>query len=234
MKYKSAAISLTYIKNGESSIISKILTKEMGLQTFFVKGVRSKKSKKKLSLFEPLKLLHIDASFDKKKPFQYLSDINLASNFNNQSNKMYNHFVSFFIAEVTSKVTQENEQNKMLFNFVWETTNKLYRSKEKDPNFPLIYLIELTKYLGFYPSNTKLKNSFFELEEGCFAEKRAPAKTYLNKQQSMYLKSLLKNDDVLIPKKEKSQLLKELMLYYKLHHYNLDRVTSHTIIEELK
>lgn len=69
MKYKSAAISLTYIKNGESSIISKILTKEMGLQTFFVKGVRSKNSKKKLSLFEPLKLLHIDASFDKKNPF---------------------------------------------------------------------------------------------------------------------------------------------------------------------
>ena len=83
---------------------------------------------------------------------------------------MYNHFVSFFIAEVTSKVTQENEQNKMLFNFVCqETTNKIYRSKEKDPNFHYIYLIELTKYLGFYPSNTKLKNSFFELEEGCFA-----------------------------------------------------------------
>ena len=74
---------------------------------------------------------------------------------------MYNHFVSFFIAEVTSKVTQENEQNKNAFNFVWETTNKIYRSKEKDPNFPLIYLIELTKYLGFLPFQYKTEKLIF-------------------------------------------------------------------------
>ena len=47
MKYKSLAIALTYIKQGETSIISKILTKEKGLQTFIIKGVRSKNSKKK-------------------------------------------------------------------------------------------------------------------------------------------------------------------------------------------
>ena len=43
MKYKSQAISLTYIKNGDSSIISKILTKEKGLQAFIVKGGSQKK-----------------------------------------------------------------------------------------------------------------------------------------------------------------------------------------------
>ena len=46
MKYKSRAISLTYIKHGGSSIISKIFTEEKGLQTFFIKGARSKNSKK--------------------------------------------------------------------------------------------------------------------------------------------------------------------------------------------
>ena len=53
MKYKSPAIALTYIKQGESSIICKVLTLEKGLQTFIVKGVRLKKSKIKLSFFEP-------------------------------------------------------------------------------------------------------------------------------------------------------------------------------------
>ena len=47
MKYKSRAISLTYIKHGNTSIISKIFTEEKGLQTFIIKGVRSKNSKKK-------------------------------------------------------------------------------------------------------------------------------------------------------------------------------------------
>ena len=42
MKYKSRAIPLHYVKLGESSIIAKILTEEIGLQSFIVKGVRKK------------------------------------------------------------------------------------------------------------------------------------------------------------------------------------------------
>ena len=51
MKYKSRAIALSYLKQGESSIIAKIFTEEKGLQSFIVKGVRAKKSKKKLGFF---------------------------------------------------------------------------------------------------------------------------------------------------------------------------------------
>ena len=89
MKYKSQAISLTYIKNGDSSIISKILTKEKGLQAFIVKGVRSKKSKKKLSYFEPLRLLNIDADFNPRKSLQYLEDATIAVNFDNMNCLLY-------------------------------------------------------------------------------------------------------------------------------------------------
>ena len=234
MKYKSPAISLTYIKHGESSIISKIFTKEKGLQTFIIKGVRSKKSKKKISYFEPLKLLNIDASFNEKKSLQYLGDINIAANLDNKKNKLYTHFIAFFVAEVTSKVLQENEQNTMLFDFVWNTANSLYSSEEKNLNFPIKYLLDLSQFLGFYPSEVDIKKAFFELEEGRFSDKINPQKTYLDKDQSIYLKALLNNDELVIPKEEKSSLLKELMRYYKLHHYNLDSITSHLVIEALK
>ncbi len=234
MKYKSPAISLTYIKHGESSIISKIFTKEKGLQTFIIKGVRSKKSKKKISYFEPLKLLNIDAIFNEKKSLQYLGDVNIAANADNKKNKLYTHFIAFFVAEVTSKVLQENEQNTMLFDFVWNTGNSLYNSKEKDLNFPVKYLLNLSHFLGFYPSMLDIQKPFFELEEGRFSDKINPQKTYLDKDQSIYLKALLKNDKLVMPKEKKSRLLKSLILYYKLHHYNLDNITSHLVIEELK
>ena len=47
MKYESKAIVLNYIKHGETSIITKVFTREFGVQSFIVKGVRSKKSRKK-------------------------------------------------------------------------------------------------------------------------------------------------------------------------------------------
>ncbi len=78
MRYKSRAIALNYIKHGEGSIISKMLTEEKGLQSFIIKGVRSKGAKKRLNLFEPLQLSNINATFLAKKNLQQLIDINLA------------------------------------------------------------------------------------------------------------------------------------------------------------
>tara|TARA_B100001142_G_C14343369_1_gene658890 strand:+ start:183 stop:890 length:708 start_codon:yes stop_codon:yes gene_type:complete len=234
MKYSSRGIALTYIKQGESSIISKIFTEEKGLQAFIVKSVRSKKSKKKLSYFEPLKLLNINASFNSKKSLQYLEDIVIANTIDDPSNKIKKTFIAFFIAEITSRVLQENEQNKALFNFIWETTSTLYKTKKIDPNFALKYLVDLSLFLGFYPSKITINNPFFDLENGDFSKKINAKKMFLDKEKSTYLKMLLNKQEVIIPQDQKTSLLKGLLTYYKLHHYNLDTITSHLVIESLR
>ena len=233
MKYKSRAIALTYIKHGESSIISRIFTEEKGLQSFIVKGVRSKKTKKKISYFEPLRLLNINAKFNEKNSLQYLEDVSIIEGFGLTKNKMHKNFIAFFIAEIGSKVLQENDPNKMLFEFIWETSASLYRAKNISSNFALKYLLNLSRFLGFYPSKTEITKPFFDLENGCFSEEKAVSKIIIGKQRSVYLKALINNQPITIPKNEKSKLLKDLLCYYKLHHYNLDGITSHVIIESL-
>ena len=234
MKYKSPAIALTYIKQGESSIICKVLTLEKGLQTFIVKGVRLKKSKIKLSFFEPLKLLNIDANFNAKKSLQYLVDVSIAVKIDATKKSIYNGFVSTFIAEINSKILQENEKNDTLFSYIWDSAVKLNSTKKTDLNFALKYLIGLSRPLGFFPSTSEIKNPFFELENGTFIQNTTNSKTYLNNKKSNYLKALLKDEKILIPQKEKTELLKDLLYYYKIHHYNLDSVTSHLIFETLR
>ena len=234
MKYKSPAITLTYIKHGESSIICKILTLEKGLQTFIVKGVRSKKPKIKLSFFEPLRLLNIDGNFNAKKSLQYLVDVSIAAKFETTKKNIYNSFISAFIAEITSKILQENEKNDALFSYIWKSAVKLNAAEKADLNFAIKYLIDLCKPLGISPSTSEIKNPFFELESGTFIQNITASKTYLNNKKSEYLKALLNDEKILIPQKEKSELLKDLLYYYKLHHYNLDSVKSHLIFENLR
>mgnify|MGYP001158148496 CR=1 FL=1 len=234
MKYKSRGIPLTYIRHGESSIISKIFTEEKGLQTFIIKAVRSKKSKKKLSYFEPLKLLNINANFNAKQSLQYLGEVNVAANFDDTKNKIYKRFIGFFIAEVCSKVLQEGEKSTDLFNFMWKTTTKLYTLKNINHNFSLRYLLDLSGQLGFYPSLANKKNAFFELESGEFLNTYSTVKPSLTMKQSAYLRALIEKKEVAIPQIERLELLKELLYYYKLHHYNLDGVTSHLVIESFR
>ena len=234
MKYKSKAIALSYLKQGESSIIAKIFTEEKGLQSFIVKGVRAKKAKKKLVLFQPLQLISINATHLPKNSLQYISEIALEHSQINDGIDMKKNFLSIFVAEVISKVLLETEKDKALFKFIWELKINLNSLEEINPNFPLIFLIRLSEYLGFLPSKEQKNGAYFNMELGGFTNKKQQPNYYVEKDNSVYLRELLENKDINLPYKNRNQILLHLIQYYKLQHHELKNMTSHLIIESLR
>jgi DNA repair protein RecO (recombination protein O) len=234
MKYKSRAIALSYLKQGESSIIAKIFTEEKGLQSFIVKGVRAKKAKKKLGLFQPLQLLNINATHITKNSLQYISEISIAHNQVSDGIDMKKNFISIFVAEVISKVLLETEKDKALFKFIWELKNNLSNIEKINPNFPLIFLIGLSEQLGFLPSKDQIDGDYFNLEFGEFTNNQQQLNHFIKKDNSYYLRKLLENKDINIPYKNRNEILLHLIQYYKLQHHELKNMTSHLIIESLR
>ena len=234
MKYKSRAITLNYLKHGESSIIAKIFTEEKGLQSFIVKGVRAKNAKKKLGLFQPLQLLNINASHFPKKNLQYINEIGLEHNQIDDKIDMKKKFIFIFIAEVVSKVLLETEKDKSLFKFIWELKKTINNLKKISPNFPLIFLISLSEYLGFSPSKDEVNGEYFNMELGGFANNKQQLNYYIEKENSLHLRGLLENKDIDIPYKNRNKILLQLIEYYKLQHHELKNMTSHLIIESLR
>ena len=234
MKYKSRAIALSYLKQGESSIIAKIFTEEKGLQSFIIKGVRAKKAKKKLGLFQPLQLLSINATHLPKNSLQYISEIALENTQISDGIHMKKNFLSIFIAEVISKVLLETETDKALFKFIWELKIDLNSLEKINPNFPLIFLIRLSEYLGFSPSKEEVNGVYFNMELGQFTNNQQQLSYYVEKDNTIYLRELLENKDINIPYQNRNQILLHLIQYYKLQHHELKNMTSHLIIESLR
>jgi DNA repair protein RecO (recombination protein O) len=234
MKYKSRAIALSYLKQGESSIIAKIFTEEKGLQSFIVKGVRAQKAKKKLGLFQPLQLLNINATHITKNSLQYISEITIAHNQVSDGIDMKKNFISIFVAEVISKVLLETEKDKELFKFIWELKNNLSNFEKINPNFSLIFLIGLSEQLGFLPSKDQIDGDYFNLEFGEFTNNQQQLNHFIKKDNSYYLRKLLENKDINIPYKNRNEILLHLIQYYKLQHHELKKMTSHLIIESLR
>ena len=56
MLNKTSGIILYTTKYADTSLIAKIYTSDFGLQSYIINGVRSKKSKSKATLFQPLSL----------------------------------------------------------------------------------------------------------------------------------------------------------------------------------
>ncbi|MBT3418634.1 MAG: DNA repair protein RecO [Flavobacteriales bacterium] len=225
-------IVLHYYKYSENSVIAKIFTEKFGLQSYIIKGIRNKNSKQKLSILQPLTLLQLEVSNNQKRSIQYIKEFKNFSPLTSIINSMNKRFITMFMAEVLLKVLVEKEEEKNIFNFVWVKINDLDSEKEVSNNYPIIFLLCLSKYLGFYPSKENINSTYFNLESGEFSENEEFHS--INGVLKKYFSSLILNDNINIPYSARSGILKTLISYYNLHHYNLNNLKSHEIIESLR
>ena len=132
------AISLKYYKYSESSVVAKLFTESQGMQSYIIKGLRSKKSKKSLNLLNPLNILQIEVSNNPKMKIQYVKDIQNKIPLTGIYTNMKKKFVSMFISEILMKVLVEKEKELIMYKFIEKTILDLNESANLNSNYPII------------------------------------------------------------------------------------------------
>lgn len=155
MLHKTKGIVLSYIRYKETSIICKIFTRELGLKSYLVNGVRSQKSKSNIALYQPMNVLDMVVYNKDNSGLQRISEVKL-----HQANQLipfdFNRTgLAMFMTEVISKSIFENYQNESLFDFLEESIFKLDHKETSLLHFPLVFLIENARFLGFAPESAE-------------------------------------------------------------------------------
>ena len=132
-----------------------------------------------------------------------------------------------FISEVLMRVLMEKETSKHLYNFTKKTIFYLNKTEELNKNFVLVFLLKITEYLGFHPNK-----DYFDLESEGFANHHPFYN--IRGENKNYLSSLLQNESVKIPYKNRKELILSLQKYFSLHHYNIENLKSYEVIESLR
>ena len=231
MNYESRAIALLNHKYGEGAVIAKVFTEEYGLKSFSVKRNKSKKSKNKILLLDKMNLLTINAKNNSKKEIQYLSEINLAYAYQNTSLK--NKLIRLFIAEVLSKALIDSERNINLFQFIWNTNTQIDNLENANNSFCIIFLIQLSEFLGISPSTENIDLPYFNLNSGNFTNIKNKNEEIIKGEIINYFKRLIIKENVIIPYQSRQELIKILFRYYSIHHINLSNIKSYEVIESL-
>ena len=231
MNYESRAIALLNHKYGEGAVIAKVFTEEYGLKSFSVKRNKSKKSKNKILLLDKMNLLTINAKNNSKKEIQYLSEINLAYAYQNTSLK--NKLIRLFIAEVLSKALIDSEKNINLFQFIWNTNTQIDNLENVNNNFCIIFLIQLSEFLGISPSTENIDLPYFNLNSGNFTNIKNKNEEIIKGEVVNYFKRLIIKENVIVPYQSRQELIKILFRYYSIHHINLSNIKSYEVIESL-
>jgi DNA repair protein RecO (recombination protein O) len=236
MLVKTKAIALNYIKYSDSSIIARIYTREYGLLSFMVRGVRKRKSRFPASFFQAFTILDLDISYKPKSNLQSIRELALSSRTDQLHSDIAKSTIALFLAEVLHKTLEEEEQDEKLFDFLTLSIEFLNSVEDSFANFHLIFLLQLSKYLGFYP-HSELSKKFFNMESGNF-ENRPVHEHFLDESQSDLLKALmqtsyLERKQLQISAADRRILLNKLLEYYRLHLPGIGKISSLEILESV-
>jgi DNA repair protein RecO (recombination protein O) len=233
---KTKAIVLTSLKYGDADLIVKCLTEE-GVKSYMLRRIFSGKSKKlKPGYFLPLSQLEISANHNNKGNLNSISEIRISCLYQTIAVDIYKQSIALFLAEVLAYALKEEEKNPNLFEYI-ETALKWLDSHDEFSNFHLVFLLELTKYLGFYPDVKNTGVTYFDLEEGSFTNSK-PRRNYVSGQELMFIKSLIgiKFDDMVGLKwssQNRHSILDVLLVYYEFHLPGFKKPRSLKVLKEV-
>jgi DNA repair protein RecO (recombination protein O) len=239
MLTKTQAIVLHSLKYGETRLIVDMFTRSQGRQSFIVSIPKSVKGKIKKQLFQPLTLLEIEYDLRPKLQLQKLSDVRLASPFSSipfDPNKLS---ISLFIAEFLYYALRSEQRNEPLFDYIVNSIQWLDAQTNRFANFHLVFLMRLSRFLGFYPNLDHYQaGDYFDLRESVFLPVPPVHRDFLHPQEAEKIQLMMRMDFPTMhlfrmSHQERNRLLEVSLVYYRLHIPDFPELKSVSVLQEL-
>ncbi|WP_417857971.1 DNA repair protein RecO [Xanthomarina gelatinilytica] len=215
------AIVLSKIKYRDNDLIVKCYTQKYGLVSYLLRNVSSsKKGNSKSAYFQLLSQLQLVTLHKNNRSLQEVKEVKVHYLYSNLQTHVIKSAITFFLAELLTSTLKEEESNEHLYTYL-ETTLQWLDTHNHYANFHLLFLLKLTKHLGFYPELPQNNESWFNLAEGTFQHHKTNMYA-VSGENIILLKHLLginfdKLYTIKINSNQRQSFLKMMLLYFELH-----------------
>jgi len=236
---KTKGIFLRSYKYSDSSVIAHIYTEKFGRQSFIIRGIHSKKSKTKINLFQPLYLLDLIVYEKEDRNIQHLKSAGLSVSYGKIPYDIKRNTQVLFITEILMKCLKEEESNLTLFNFLTQSAIILDEKEEGISNFSVVFLFQLTRFLGIFPNYPpKEKNLYFDMESSSFCNVKPFHNYYMEDEITsrfceLFQVGLTDMEKLCFSNSIRVMLLSKLLTYYKLHLGLTGEIKSLEVLKEI-
>lgn len=220
MLHKTRGIVFRFTKYGDSSIIVTIFTELFGIQTYIVNGVRSKNGKNKIALFQPLTLLDLVVYYKENASIKRIKEVKCLHPYQTLSTDIRKSSLAMFINEMLNKTVKDESHAHEIFEFLLNALILLDHQDTMFENFHLIFLIKLSRFLGF----------------GAHQAEEILGVRMLDREEEEILKILLTADFTLpvsITNVQRRNLLEAILRFYSIHNESLGQIKSIQVLKEI-
>jgi len=243
MLHKTRGIVLHHVKYSETSVVAYIYTEAFGRQTYIINGIRSRKSKNRMVLLQPLTLLNMQVYYRPKNTLQRISELNVAVPFNTVFDHPVKSCIVLFLAEILYRSLKQEDPDPALLEYLFNALQyfDIADDQHNTANFHLIFLFYLSRHLGFFPQNNYDEtNQLFDLINGKFVMLPPIHKEYLSVDESEIFKLFFDtqndftfNANIKINKLLRTKMLDILLRYYSAHIEGLRTIKSLQVLKEV-
>lgn len=232
MFHTCSAIVLHLTPHTDKTTLVHLYTQQHGKVCAAISGLHGRRSGAKIALFSPLTPLQV--TLQGKDGQWRIQEASINNSYSSIATHHGKRSIAFFIAELLMHCLQENDADEDLFTFLHHSVETLETSAFC-PDFHLHLMIQLTSYLGIYP-NIETDGDIFDLENGIRRHVRPTHPHFLSPEETRAFCTLCQASPVealSLNRKERQQLVENLLTYYRLHIPYFGQLRSLAILQEV-
>ena len=239
MLTKTQAIVLHSLKYGESRLIVDMFTRTFGRQSFIVSIPKTSKGKIKKQFFQPLTLLEIETDIRPKLQLQKLNDVRLLTPFESIPFEPDKLAISLFVAEFLYYALRSEQRNELLYDYLEYSIMWLDGQQVNFANFHIVFLLRLTRFLGFYPNMDDYEDGdYFDLRESEFMRNPPVHRDFLHPEEAQKVQLMMRMDFPTMhlfrmSHNDRNRLLEISIKYYRLHLPDFPEMKSIEVLQAL-
>jgi DNA repair protein RecO (recombination protein O) len=216
---KTKGIVFRLTPYGDTSVIVNVFTDQFGLQSYIVNGVRSQTKKSKIALFQPLTLLELVVYHKENGNIMRIKEVKCYHPYQTLSQQVNKSAIALFINEVLNKAVKDQTHTSEIFGFI-SNSMLLLDETSRPENFHLIFLLGLSRHLGFAPNQADEVLGVHWLDE--------PDEKLLNQLLRMNYQS-----EFALTYAQRQTLLNCLIRFYQTHIDGFGEIKSLPVLQEV-
>jgi DNA repair protein RecO (recombination protein O) len=147
--------------------------------------------------------------------------------------------ICIFLAELIGKLAHDRQSDRQLFDFVLQSIRVLEVMEKDYTNFHLVFMIGLSRFLGFYPDSRGYRpGMYFDLQNGVFTLNKPVSAHFLNPDESRIFFNLLRMNYqnmalFAFSRHDRKDIISHILEYYRIHLHRLPEIKSLEILHEV-
>ena len=238
MHIKTTGIVLHTLKHKDTATIVSVYTREFGRVSYLVHGSNKKKGVVRSAYLQALSLLEMDVFHNSKKSIQQIKDLHTTYTFSGIPYNPIKNALALFIAEILYRSLKQTEPDENLFLFLENAIQQLDHCQTGISNFHLLFMVKLSRFLGFAPNIEETDFRYFDLLNGIFLSQKPLHSHYLVPEVTTDFAALLRIDfstldELVMGRQKRVKLLESLVEYYRLHVPEFHGLHSLAVLQSL-